>query len=234
MDKNFFENLKAAKQAATFDMDAFGPSARQLAGIAKVRGQERRVELINEYRKYLNEAGAAIILKGDDQTRFAHEAEKEGGTLTIDAEAVYLELFKGMYESMGGTGLFTINQLVALQNRLEQYTKRKSLEIFRMPTFNDTMVKNHANKEELFQSLRAELVVLLGTSILVSQVKNDMFTAAIAAETVEPVVPVVIVNAIESEIEGLVKSFNGRAIVVETTDEVVDVFKQLLTKLKGQ
>jgi hypothetical protein len=231
MDTKFFENLEAAKADANAQPSGEYQSMMQ-ADIRRVRGQERQVELINEYRQFVKGAAAAIILTGEDQTSFAHKAEEEGGTLTIDAYVAYHDLLKGLWESMGGTGRFTLDQMVALHGRLDKYAKHRNIDIFRMPTFDRTMNTYHENKDAFIECIRKELVEKLGAFVVVSGVQQQIFTAAIAAKLVASPIPVVIVNAIEEEIKPLSVVFDNRVVVAEGTDEVVDVFKKLLNQLK--
>jgi len=231
MDTKFFEELETAK-ANMNALDDGGYQDRVRADIRRVRGQERHVELIVEYRKFIKDSAAAIILRGDTQSLFARKAEEEGGTLTINANEAYHDLLKGLWESMGGTGRFTLDQMVALHSRLDKFAKRNNVDIFRMPTFDKTINTFHADKDSFLACLREEIVATMGTFIVVIGVQNQLFTAAIAAKLTAYPVPAVIMNAIESEIVPLSNFLGGRVVVAEANEDVVEVFKQLLNKLK--
>lgn len=231
MDTKFFENLEAAKADANTPDDG-DYSARVRSDIRRVRGQERHIELILEYRKFVKDSAAAIILRGEGQAAFARKAEEEGGTLTVDTDQAYHDLLKGLWESMGGTGRFTLDQMVALHARLDKLAKKNNIDIFRMPTFDRTINAFHKDKESFLACLRAEIVDTIGPFILNVGVQNQLFTAAIAAKLTNAPVPAVVLNAIETEIAPLTNLFGGRVVVEDASEDVVEVFKQLLSKLK--
>jgi hypothetical protein len=231
MDTKFFEKLDAAKADMNIVTDG-DYKQRMLNDVQRVRGQENYAALIGEYKEFVKNSTAAILLTGEGQGAFARKAEEEGGTLSINASDAYHDLLKGLWDSMGGTGRFSLDQMVALHARLEKFAKKNGVEIFRMPTFDKTINTFHPDKASFLACLREEMVATLGTFVVTIGVQNQLFTAAVAARLTNYPIPATIINAIESEQAPLSKMLGGRVVVADASEDVVEVFKQLLSKLK--
>src|SRR6266545_6820641 len=79
----------------------------------RVRSQERALEAKLRYWTYVDEHMAGLILLGDSdkQEAFAKLANKIGGTLSFDTNAIFREIVKSAFFMMGGQGSLTADQL---------------------------------------------------------------------------------------------------------------------------
>jgi hypothetical protein len=231
INKEFFDTLEQSRIDSVLEVTGSGQDVH-LAGVRRVRAQENVAESINEYRRFLDFAVSAIILKGEKQEEFAKKAEIEGGTITVDVNKAYNELFQGIWETISNTGNLNLDMIVAMHNRLERLAKTYRTEIFRMPMFGLTARAHFTTKESFVESLRADLLKEGCGFIVIFAIKQQILEAGLKAKASTNPVPVVICNAIDLERETLGRTFKKRNVEADASEDVVEVFKQLLNQLK--
>jgi hypothetical protein len=239
--KELLKNIALAEEEAKLDPSQAPPNVAAGVGMRKARGQENYYVLTQEYRKWVeNESGATIILKGDKeaQLKWAKLAETVGNTITVNARQFYDSLCSGFWAAQGGRGVVSYDEVTAVQRRMDDLLRKVGITKYVAPALGFMFQYNFANEEEI--SLRlAEIIRKTGgddfnTVIL----RMDAVKRAFEAKRDDPVVPVVVLNAIEGEDKVLAdRLFGSRSIVVEvnnepTEKEVIATFKQLKSILK--
>lgn len=239
--ESILTKLERIKEDLAIDLDASTPQNRVGQELRKRRAEEEFVRTQMELANLLKVSVALIVLRGPEaaQQKFAELAKELGGTLTVDARKVYQDLASGVIAAAGNSGVIDVDGLVAMQRRTNAYKDQVKLKNLMVPNFGTLLHRKWKSEGEFVEAVRAEIRACNGDSVNDVAMRRSITDQAIANKQEGPVIPTVVLNAIDAEIPWLSERFFGtRALVVEVPEEVneeavINTFNQLKTKLQG-
>lgn len=239
--ESLIARLERIKADMAIDLDAATPQNRVAQELRKRRAEEDFVRTQIELSALLKASVALIILRGpeDLQKKFADLAKEIGGTLTIDTRKAYSDMTSGVLVASGNTGIIDVDGLVAIQRRVNGYKEQVRLKNLMVPNFGTLLHKKWEKESDFVDAVRAEIRACNGDSVNDVALRRSITDQVIASKQEGPVIPTVVLNAIDAEIPWLSERFFGtRALVVEVANEVtetdvINAFNQLKNKLQG-
>lgn len=232
--------IEATKADASIDVDGYPESVRMGKGILKRQAQDKLGTLYDELRWAVRQETAAIILQGQvsNQEAYADLAEDEGEAITVHADGLYERLTDLVLPFVSGH-VFTMEASLAIAKALYRVAGEIGVAGYNAPKTDQYMGVQLPDRAAVTALIREAVVAANGDEFAVEWVNNAVFHLVVANQPEMNVVPVIVVGATQSDIQGdfAAKLCNGRNVVVKVDgpperNDVVLGFKALKPMFK--
>lgn len=237
--ENLLKEIETMKVLANQDPANFNPRSRPGLEMQVRQSKDTLASLKEQYSKELLDNSIGIFVSGTSESvqKFSVVAEKEGNTLTLDANELYEKLANEIEPSIGNSREFTSNQAMFLLGSLKGISKELGVTEMQAPKLHEIrVVRTH---QDLVSYVRTVLREAAGDELNKLYLSNALTKKALKICYSGSVVPVVIVNAQQDEVNPLSKLFQKGAfnipIDLEATidkEYVLKTFQQTKKKLK--
>jgi hypothetical protein len=184
---------------------------------------------------------AAIFVTGPGATKFADIATDEEFGLVIDASAIYRDIAKDWFSTTEGVGVrhFAIDSIPTFLSGVNRVVYPMGVRAISPPDFNPFFGRKVENFEDAVNTTRDILRSSCGDELAVQRITIDLAQKVLDETWANaPVVPVVITNATQGEVQGELfeRLFFGRNLEFAAADNidknaVIIAFKHLREKL---
>lgn len=237
--KTLAKTLKDTTLAANRDLSEIAQNrdlAPMLPGHTMMKNQaiEKLPELRKQYREALTQNVFVFLPLGAGSDRFAEFAKSEGNAMVVDGSEFYTTLAKRCQETMGNTKTFGLTQFLTLQQELKVWARASDVNLQPLSFSFDTITPTLA---DVVKTVREIVEKSNGQSLIKSYIEEQVVTTAMNQEVDSKVVPVVILNAEDTQSHS--DYFRGKGLIVDTSTNVTEefvnkTFKQALKILKGK
>lgn len=234
------KDILQARKDSLKELDTVPWNVRPAHEVAKNEAKERYQKLLAEYRQYVVEAGAAIILRGPRarQEEFAALAQDTGDTCTLDAMALYDRIAAVVWNSQQDDRFGSL-QVSAANERARELAHEIGYGFaVKNGVYDEATSASVPNRDECRNQIRNAIRITNGDMFNANFLIYNATQMALENEEDKPVIPFIVVGAEDGE-ELTFPSilFNKRVIVVDvpegvvTENDVVKSFNQLKNKL---
>lgn len=232
------QDLEVTTIAAAVDLEALPQRVRPGAAIAKTDAEAKLKTLRGEYRDQVAPRVATIFLIGpeESQKKFAELSEAEGGTLTVDAAAIYTKMATDLEPTIGAQRQFGGTQVNHLIRSMEEIATVAGAEYLPTPRLLEVSIVK--TPEDTVTMVKHLIRTQIGDDLNRLWLESRIVSEALRLKYGEKVVPVVVLGASRQEILELGKSiFSGNSIEVKLgatveQKDIIDAFAALKERLK--
>jgi hypothetical protein len=221
--KKLLEEIELTENVANEDIAGWDPRTVIGKQMSKNQAATRLDVLRDQYRQALAEAAVGILLDAspDLQQEYAAFAEDEAGTITVDANEMYLQIGKRVFPSIGRDKLFTATQSALMFETIEEIAVHVQAPLTLTAPVGTPHNSIVQNEQECANLIRDTIRKAIGDGLLKLYIEKQVIEKALAVRYNSNVVPVVVVNATPAEVVGLEKAlFMGRNFPVKLTGNV--------------
>lgn len=223
-------SIKEAKKDSELDIDLYPMKVRPSLSIAKADGSRRLESLVKEYRQEVSQRAAVILTRGpaDSQAAFA---VKSTNVIVASALTAYTKMAVEIEPTMGSQREFAGTQLGHLIRAVEAVGREAGSSFLKVPTIQEGVffVRNF---EDLVIGIRDLLLPQLGAGLNRDYLQVTICDKAMELGFKENVVPVIVTDASEQEVEFFSRYlFSGVGIVVDLPEDAKKVDDEFVTNV---
>lgn len=232
------EEMVKDEKRANVDLDATDPRTRPGREVAKREAKERFAEERSQYWRTLQKGLCAVFLTGtrENQLQFVDQLPDDApaGYLVVEADLVYREIARDVDASMRTDRMFEPAQFARMVSGIMTLCRDLGLSEAPNPHYADGfMLKTH---EDVVRHVRKLVRDCCGDQLNTHYLAKVLTDRAWEIRYSDDVVPVIVLGADSSEIEGLSEFFNHRTVKFEVTSNqqnaVAKAFNVLKSKLR--
>ncbi len=215
------KELAVVNAAANVDLNTVPQKNRGGIAIAKVNATERLVGIRDEYKKMLAERAFSLFVVGapEDQKTFARIAEAEGETVTVSAMHLYRRLAFDASPAIGDARQFGSTALGLLVRSIEDVARETGTQrLLQTPLLKDVAIVK--TFDDTVNTVRELVLQSMGYEFNKEWIENEAFKSAFAQGRSEKVIPIVLTDSQDGDLELQSKIFNGKGLLVRVPSTV--------------